>query len=305
MSTISTAQRTRLGAFVAVVAVVLFVLIAIPLGLRLSHQEKTYFAYFSGESMSGLEQGSVAKFHGVPIGKVSKISYDPKDLSRIMVVLRVQADFPMKKDMIAQTWAMGITGLNFIDIMGGTNDAPELPPNSEIPTKVSMLSTLTGKVDVIANKIELLLNNLNAITGSDSLLAIKKILANLVVISTDAKYFFGSVGPDFKDMTGTAKHAIARIDSIAGDIHEISGTINGSLSQNQLSRIVMRIDSTALSIKNVSETINLMVKQSREDFSISMENLREALENANQLIKEVSENPSLILKSEQQKERER
>jgi hypothetical protein len=49
----------------------------------------------------------------------------------------------------------------------------------------------------------------------------------------------------------------------------------------------------------------LMVRQSREDISVSMQNLREALENANQLAKELSENPSLLLKGEQQKERER
>jgi hypothetical protein len=153
--------------------------------------------------------------------------------------------------------------------------------------------------------VELLLNHLNAITEPDSLASIKKILDNLVAVSGDARNFFGGVGPDFKDITGTARRAIARIDSIAGDIHKISGTINGSLSQNQLSRIITRVDSTVLSIKNVSETVNLMVKQSREDFSVSMQNLREALENANQLIKELSENPSLILKGEQQKERER
>jgi hypothetical protein len=36
-----------------------------------------------------------------------------------------------------------------------------------------------------------------------------------------------------------------------------------------------------------------------------MQNLREALENANQLIQVLSDNPSLILKGEPQKERER
>jgi phospholipid/cholesterol/gamma-HCH transport system substrate-binding protein len=305
MSAITKAQRARLGIFVAVAASVLVVLVAIPLGLRLTQKDKSYFAYFSGESMSGLEQGSQVKYHGVLIGKVSKISYDPKNLSRIMVVLKVQKGFPMKKDMFAQSWSMGITGLNYLDIMGGTNESPELPPNSEIPTKVSMLSTLTGKFDVIVGKVELLLNHLNSITEPDSLASIKKILTNMEVVTADAKTFFNSAGPDFASIAGTARHVIVKIDSIATDIHALSSTVNHSLSENQLSRIVTRVDSTVLSLKNLSETMLLMVRQSREDISVSMQNLREALENANQLAKELSENPSLLLKGEQQKERER
>jgi phospholipid/cholesterol/gamma-HCH transport system substrate-binding protein len=305
MSTFTKAQRARLGIFLTLACTAIFILVAIPLGLRVSHKEKNYFAYFSGESMSGLEQGSVVKYHGVPIGKVSKIAYDPKAISRIMVEIKVQNDFPMKTDMYAQCWSMGITGLNFIDIMGGTNQAPLLPAKSELPTKVSIISSLTGKVDVIVSKVELLLNNLNALSDPDSLASIKKILDNLVVVTGDARSFFSSAGPDFKEIAGTAKNVIIKIDSIASDIHSLSTTLNNSLSENQLTRILTRVDSTALSLKNLSEGLLLMIRQSREDVSVSMQNLREALENANQLIKELSENPSLLLKGEQQKERER
>jgi phospholipid/cholesterol/gamma-HCH transport system substrate-binding protein len=304
MSNLTTAQRTRLGVFVVALCAVIFVLVAIPLGLRLSHKEKSYFAYFAGESMSGLEQGSAVKFHGVLVGKVSEISYDPKNLSRIRVVFKVQNNFPMKKDMYAQSWSMGITGLNYLDIMGGTNNAPELPPNSEIPTKVSMLSTLTGKVDVIVDKVELLLNHLNALSEPDSLASIKKILNNLVTVTSDAKDFFGSSGPDFKNISKTALQVIVKIDSISTDVHGIASTLNKSLSEQQITHIITRVDSTATSLKNLSETLLLMIKQSREDVSVSMQNLREALESANQLAKELSENPSLLLKGEQQKERE-
>jgi|WetSurMetagenome_2_1015567.scaffolds.fasta_scaffold00172_16 phospholipid/cholesterol/gamma-HCH transport system substrate-binding protein len=305
MSDLTKAQRARLGVFVAVICGLVFVLVAIPLGLRVSHKEKTYFAYFSGESMSGLEQGSSVKYHGVLIGKVSAISYDPKNISRIRVAFKIQSDFPMKKDMYAQSWAMGITGLNYLDIMGGTNESPELPPNSEIPTKVSMFSSLTGKIDVIVEKVELLLNHLNKISEPDSLASIKKILDNLVAVTEDAKSFFGSAGPDFKEIARTTRIVVGKIDSVASDVHGVARTLNRSLTEQDISRIVSRVDSTALSIRNLSETLLLMVKQNKEDISVSMENLREALESANQLAKELSENPSLLLKGEQQKERER
>jgi phospholipid/cholesterol/gamma-HCH transport system substrate-binding protein len=308
MSTISTAQRARLGIFVTAGAVVLFILIAIPLGLRLSAKEKVFYAYFSGESMSGLEEGAPVKYHGVPIGKIAKIAYDKSNLTRIKVILKVQSGFPMKKDMYAQTWAMGITGLNFLDILGGTNEASLLPENSEIPTKVSMFSTLTGKVDIIMDKVELLLNQLNDVTSPQSPSSIKKVLENLTAITGDARTFFANfteVGPDFRDMSRSSRIIIHRIDSVASDIHVTTTAIAKGLGNNQLGQIITRVDSTASSIKALSETMLLMVRQSREDVSVSMQNLREALENANQLIKVLSDNPSLILKGEPTRERER
>jgi phospholipid/cholesterol/gamma-HCH transport system substrate-binding protein len=308
MSAISQAQRARLGVFVTAGAVALFFLITIPLGIRLSAKEKTYYAYFAGESMSGLEEGAPVKYHGVLIGKIAKIAYDPSDLKRIKVILKVKAGFPMKKDMYAQTWAMGITGLNYLDILGGTNEAPLLPENSEIPTKISIMSTITGKIDIIMDKVELLLNQLNEVTSSQGNASIKKVLENLTAITGDARTFFSNfteVGPDFRDMARSSKIIIHRIDSIAADIHVTTTSLAKGLGNDKLGQIVSRVDSTATSIKALSETMLLMVRQSREDVSVSMQNLREALENANQLIKVLSDNPSLILKGEPQKDRER
>jgi hypothetical protein len=47
-----------------------------------------------------------------------------------------------------------------------------------------------------------------------------------------------------------------------------------------------------------------MIRQGREDFTVGLENIREASENANQLTKTLAENPSLLLKGEAQKERD-
>jgi ABC-type transporter Mla subunit MlaD len=199
---------------------------------------------------------------------------------------------------------MGITGLNYLDILGGTNTSPLLPPNSEIPTRVSLLSNLSGKVEVITEKVELLLNHLNAVTEPDSIKSVKKVLDNLVVITADMKDFFHQVSPNVEHITGSARQAMAKIDSISDDVHSLTRTLNGTFSKNQLGIILSHVDSTTRSIKQLSETMLLMVKQSREDFGVSMQNLREAMENANQLTKVLSENPSLLIRGETQKDRE-
>jgi phospholipid/cholesterol/gamma-HCH transport system substrate-binding protein len=301
---ITKSQQTRLGFFMVAGVAIACAMIAIPIGASFTNRQKTFYTYFSGESLSGLEQGAQTKFNGVPIGKVDKITYDPHDLARVRVEFKIQEDFPMKKDMFARTGAMGITGLKYVEIQGGSNDAPLLKPNSEIPSKISTMASITGKAEVIVAKVELLLNHLNKITEPDSLESIKKVLANLAAITNDFKGFFNTVGPDFQMVSSSVQKVMVRLDSISRDVKSLTGALNSNLSSRQIGSILGSADSTVRSVKNLTETVNLMVKQSREDFSVSMQNLRETMENANELMKVLSENPSLLLRGEQQKERD-
>ncbi|MFP4162784.1 MAG: MlaD family protein [Chitinispirillaceae bacterium] len=296
---ITAAQRVRLGIFMIAGLFILAVFIAIPLGLKFTTKSKTYVAFFEGESLSGLEQGANVKFNGVPVGKVQKITYFPENLDKMKVILEVDADFPMKVDMHATTGAMGITGLKYIEISGGSNESQVLKSGSEIPTRTSMMANITGKAEVIAEKVELLLNQLNTITHPDSLRSIKTIVDNVATMSTDAKTFFGDVTPKVDRMASSSEELITQVTGITQDVKQVTGRFSDNVKGDDLAAILTRADSTALSMKNLSDQLSLMVMQTREDFSVSMENLRETAENANQLTRMLSENPSLLLKSEQ------
>lgn len=301
---ISRAQRARLGVFLFIGVILLIIFAAVPLGLKLNDKYNRYIAYFQGESLSGLEQGAVVKYSGVPVGKVEKITYIPNDLRKVRVEMKLQADFPMKVDMVATTGAMGITGLKYVEITGGTNESQLLKPGSEVPTKQSMISTITGKAEVIVGKIELLLNHLNQISNPDSLASFKKILDNVAVITGDVRGFVSESRPKIDSMTYSTNKIINKIDGIATDVKEFTGNFKNAVSGKQVAATFASIDSTAQALKDLTENLSLMIRQSREDFTIGMQNIREATENANQLTKVLSENPSLLLKSENQRERD-
>jgi len=301
---ISVSQRARLTVFLITGLVLIVIFAAIPLGIKLNDKYKSYIAYFSGESLSGLEQGAVVKFSGVPIGKVEKISYLPDDLSKVKVQLKIQDDFPMKTNMVATTGAMGITGLKYIELTGGTNKAAPLKAGSEIPTKVSTFTTITGKAETIVAKIELLLNHLNEISNPDSLRSAKVILDNVAQITKDVKGFVGESSPQIMEITKSSNHIITKVDSIANNIQTITADFKSMIKPDEISGTFSRIDSTVASLKQLSDQLSLMVRQSREDFTVSMENIREASENANQLTKIIVENPTLLLRGEAQKERD-
>jgi phospholipid/cholesterol/gamma-HCH transport system substrate-binding protein len=300
---ISNAQQARLGIFAAAGGAVLVILLSITLGFKLNQRTKTYWAFFKGESISGLEQGAEVKFTGVPIGRVEKISYNAADLSKVKVALKVQADFPMKADMYATAGLLGITGLKYIEIMGGTNAAPTLRDDAEIPTRTSLISSISGKAEAIAAKVELLVNNLNTLTDPDSLRSFRTMLDNIAAVTGDAHGLVASLTPKVDSMASSAQAVMSKIDQIAGNVKGITSTLDHAFSAGQLSATVSSIDSAALSLKQVSQNLSLIVLQSHQDFAVSMRNLRDATENADQLTQMLVENPSLLLRNEAPKER--
>jgi phospholipid/cholesterol/gamma-HCH transport system substrate-binding protein len=301
---ISKAQRARLGVFVVTGVVMLLMFVSVTLGLKLSRTMKTYVAYFEGESLSGLEQGALVKYTGVPIGKVDKITYQRRDLSKVKVSLSVQPDFPMKNDMYATTGLLGITGLKYVEVLGGSDTAHLLRNGGEIQTRVSVFSSISGKAEAIVAKIELLINNLNQISNPDSLRALRLLIENIGAITGDVRTLTGTLTPKVNAMTSSAASIMGKVDRIAGDVQDLTGTIDTAISGGRIARTISSVDSAAIALKLVADNLSLLVRQSREDFSISMQNLREATESANQLARMLAENPSLLLKSGAQKERD-
>ena len=269
---ISRSQRARLGVFVIAGIVLLAVFTAIPLGLKLTDRYNSYIAFFEGESLSGLEQGAVVKFNGVPIGKVEKISYSPSDLSRVRVEFRIQEDFPMKVDMVATSGSMGITGLKYVEITGGSNESELLKPGSEIPTRISTFSSITGKAESIVAKIELLLNHLNQISNPDSLRNIKTILDNVADITFNVNGFVKESAPQINGIASSSQNILTKIDNIASDVKLLTGSFSSTISADRINSTFNEIDSTVLSLKNLSIDLSLMIRQSREDFIVGMEN---------------------------------
>ncbi len=302
---ISQSQRARLGFFMILGCFLIVVFIAIPVGFSLKDRTELYYSIFGGgESISGLVDGAEVKYNGVKIGNIDKILLDPDDFTKVRVVYRIdRGKIAVTEGMQARTGLMGITGLLYIEITGGSPDAPVLKEDSEIPSKPSLLHAISGKAEIIVGKVELLLNHLNILTHPDSLASIKKILENVQGLTDTARTFIADMSPNIKTIVASTKRTMHKVEGISSDVQSITGKIDQNVDFGQLAEIMTHIDSTAQAMKNLSQNLDLTIKQSREDITVSMVNLREALENINELSKLLMENPSLIIRGDPQKQR--
>jgi len=299
---ITAVQKMRLGVFVIIGMIILAAFIAIPIGMRFTERTKTYYTLFQGETLYGLDVGAKVRFNGMPIGSVEKISYMPEDLTKMKVDISVPYDFPIKADMYATAGTVGITGLKYIEISGGSNESVPLKPGSEITNRASMFTTIGNKAEELVVKVDVLLSHLNVLTHPDSLQSLKLIMDNVADITGEAKLAFGDVRafiPTAGKIADTTKYIVSEALQITKDIREVTGNFKEGLSGSDIAGIVMRMDSTMALVKTLAEDVSLMVLQTKEDFAVTVDNLKETAENANLLMRTLSDNPSLLLRGEQ------
>lgn len=134
------------------------------------------------DSVSGLSKDSAVKLNGVEIGRVSAIRIHPHDVEKVEVVLEIKEEVPIKEDMVASTQMFGITGLLFIEIAGGTNQAKTLVPTDDhiplIASKPSLLTKLSNNVGGLSEKLENLLAQSEKILSDQNIKKIDKIIDN-------------------------------------------------------------------------------------------------------------------------------
>ncbi len=390
---VTRAQKVRLGIFVVVSTTLLIAMALVLLGGKLARKEDTYFALFD-ETVSGLEIGAPVKFHGVRIGSVTSIEIDHLDVTKVRVNLDLQRGTPVKEDTTVVLNSMGITGLKFLELTGGTNESNLLEPGSEIQSDASLLDRLSGRADVIVEKLELLLNNALAITGPEQQEQVKQILGNVQELLEETNDLLtrneariDQVMDDLAVTTSNLKEAsvaangvVQRADgqvvSILSDVerlvwdfeqvvadqnYNLSTLINDAdsavLSVNELltSPSVRRLprqaeetvaavltlvrnadgrvggllgtlQSTAVRLKNLLDdervekmfdslsrlsvkleglvdTLDLTTRQAREDIFKTLANLKDVVRNINDLTQMLLENPSILLRGSQLKER--
>lgn len=132
----------------------------------------TYAIYFS-ESVSGLNVESPIKFRGFEVGTVSDIKINPINSEEIQIDIKINKGTPIKEDNIAVLGTLGITGLRYIELKGGSQSAQPLQANEEglkiIPSKTSVIATLEDSTEDITKELTEVLTQTKKLFNNENL----------------------------------------------------------------------------------------------------------------------------------------
>jgi len=78
------------------------------------------------ESVAGLNLNATVRYRGVEVGRVKKIALAPGNVELVEVTLAIESGTPVKVDTVAILSTQGLTGIAFVDLTGGSRDAPKL-----------------------------------------------------------------------------------------------------------------------------------------------------------------------------------
>src|SRR5262252_3584967 len=110
------ANYAAVGAFVLLVALVGALFVYWYSDTREHKTFRRYEIYFDG-SVSGLERGAAVRYLGVGVGRVVDMHIDPRDPSRVQVIVDIDATTPISDSTVAVLQLQGVTGLLYIDLM--------------------------------------------------------------------------------------------------------------------------------------------------------------------------------------------
>lgn len=319
---VSRTQKIRLGIFLTISISILIIAIGIITGSRLLKKRVVYYIRYREMSLTGLEIGSPVKYRGLRIGRIEDMYIDENDVTSIIVKVSIDPKIPIKEDNVAVIDYLSIAaGLKMIEIQGGTNESKRLLPNSFIKAGQSLVDTITGKAEVITEKLELILNNFAELTAPGRQDKLYRLIDNTsqtlvtfqTLLDTNQVSIFHTIR-NVERFSSYLDSFMVTSNLVMNDIRKITQSpqlmttvgnvekITTELQQANLSELIAKLAAAIEQTNRTFTHLDLTLLKSRHDILSSTEILRESLEYFNEFTRLISENPSLLLRSSQRGE---
>lgn len=318
---VTRSQKIRLGIFVTFAVIALLTTLVIIIAPKILEERDVYKIGYRKVSLTGLTDGSAVKYQGLTVGFVSDISIDPVDIGRVIVDISLEKGTPIREDTEAEIAYLGITGLKLIELKSGTQDAKPLEPGSFITARLSVAEEITGKAEIIAEKTELMLNNLIAITSEenrDHLQNIAKNSANSLeqlnlILRKNDDAFNNTLSNveqfsyHLEDLTISTKGILNKANEFAHSdtlkqVLSNMAALTDVLKEAEILRLFGEINITLEKINTMLMDVEATFSKSRTDLVFTIETLKESVEYLNQFSRMVSEDPSVVVRGTEPKD---
>ena len=277
---------------------------------------RTYLSY-----AGGLEAGNDVLFAGITAGKVTAVRPWAEDPTRIEVLLQLKKEIPVNEKSVAKLGSVSLMSDPALMLTPGSNQVPRLRAGAVIPSEESpSIDQITSEIATVANnandlivqaKGELggvstdartLLANLNAMTGQNNQKQVASLLQQMNGLVGDERPKIDHITDQLSALTQHADALTAKmgpvIDHADGTIQNANATI-GDLRTKDLAEL----QSTLKEATTVLASMQVILRGNDSKLDDTVENLRIATENLDQLTDSLKQRPWSLVRIKQEKDR--
>ena len=229
----SRANYVATGAFVLLVLAGIVVAALWLAGAQWNTRYAVFQTRVSG-SVSGLDAGAPVRLNGIGVGRVASIQQDPQNPGDVIVLLQIRQDATIRSDSVASLEMQGLTGGRYVEVSGGTLASPRLTAaaGQRYPTIASRPSSLDAlfasapelmkHLDVIADRLEAVLDDRNRRAISETLASLNDLTAMLDRRSQDLDHLLADSGSTLHNLAG----ASASLNALLERFHDTSANVD-------------------------------------------------------------------------------
>jgi len=311
--------ETKVGVFVlASIAVMVFTLI------YLVNAEfrgggvhfRTYLRY-----AGGLEAGNDVLFAGITAGKVMAVRPWAQDPTRIEILLQLKRGIPVNEKSVAKLGSISLMSDPALMITPGSNAARRLAPGAVIPSEEALsiddlegeISTLAknantlvaqaqGELGGISTDTRKLLGNLNSITGPPNQKRIETLLEQTNGLVATERPKIDHIADQLLALT---QHADAVMEKMGPVVDHADGAIQNANSTlgDLRTKDLAELQSTLKEARGLLANMQVILRANDYKLDDTIENLRIATENLDQLTDSLKQRPWSLIRVKQDKDR--
>ena len=266
---------------------------------------RTYLRY-----AGGLEPGASVLFGGINVGKVTAVQPAASDPTKIEILVDVKQNTPVNEKSVAKLGLVSVMSGAALSITTGGNDARRLPPGSTISSQeAASLDEIAGKMAVVADNANSLITqargelegisgdarsllaNLNTVTGKPNQQRLRAVLDNVNEMLAIERPKIDRLTDQLNVLS---QHADDTIQNVNGTVSDVREPVRKDLADLQ---------STLLQAKQLLSDIQVLVRANDYKIDDTIENLRTATENLDQLTESVKQRPWSLIRVKQPEDR--
>jgi phospholipid/cholesterol/gamma-HCH transport system substrate-binding protein len=301
--------EAKVGAFVlGSFAVLAFAIIRL-LDAQLSGHVAPYRTYL--QYAGGLEPGAQVLFGGINVGRVTAVRPAASDPTKIEIQLSVKENTPLNEKSVAKLGFISVMSGAALSVTTGSNEARRLPAGSVIPSQEAasldaitdkiagvadnangLITEVRGELGGISGDARTLLANLNTVAGKANQQRVRAVLDNVdAMLATDRP----KIDRLTDELNTLSQHADEAVQNVNGTVTDVRQPVREDLAELQ---------KTLLQTKALLADMQVMVRANDYKINDTIENLRLATDNLDQLTDSVKQRPWSLIRIKQPEDRQ-